>query len=271
MSPYTRKKVATGVLYTALGVLGVMGITVIGFEFFAPQFIADAHAGKLSARINGLISDRSYPVWHFQMVAGNGFYRLVLLVSTAAVIAGLGALVARDPAGMKRAVRPVMSFFQTLPPVYRWTVVALLAGLLTVQVIDANRLTFPFTSWKVYGKMYLPYELEHYEFKARTVEGDTVTVNPEKLWRSADGIIYNGIERRAKAITERTPEADPVVFEKILNAMAAQYSQKYGTELETLEVTRITNSPLQVDTVWHRAEVVRRVQIQSPTEASVTP
>jgi hypothetical protein len=271
MSPYKRKKVATGVLYTALGVLGLVGIGIVGFEFVSPPLIAEAYAETLAPWINGLISDRSYPVWHFQMVAGVKFYRLVLLVSTIAVIAAVGALLFRDPSGMKRAVRPVVSFFRSLPPVYGGTIVLLLGGLLTVQVIDENRFTFPLTSWKVYGKMYLPYELVHYEFRARTVEGDTVMINPERLWRSADGIIYNGIQQRAEAIAEPSPDAEPVVFENILRAMAAEYSRTHETDLATLDVTRITNSPLQADTVWQRSEVVRRLELQFSSEASATP
>jgi hypothetical protein len=271
MSPDKRRKIAAGVLYAAFAILGLISAAVVAFEFFGPQLIADLYAKNLSPRLNALITDRSYPVWHFQMVAGHHFYGLVLRGATIAVIAALAAFVLRTPVDFKRAVRPAASFFRGLPSLYRWTVAALLCGLLAMQVIDANRLTFPFTSWKVYGKMYLPYELEHYEFRARTAGGDTVMVNPERLWRSADGIIYNGLERRAQAIQDRTPEADPVLFEKILRAMAGEYARRSGTKLVALDVARVTNSPLQTDTVWHRTEVVRRIEVPALPDAAAAP
>ena len=50
------------------------------------------------------------------------------------------------------AVRPVRAYFTSLPRPHQWIVMGFVCLLLIGQGVNQTRLTFPFTSWAMYGK-----------------------------------------------------------------------------------------------------------------------
>jgi len=260
-----------GSLYAVVGVLGLLALAVLVFEVVSPWLVEKAYNRELIPAINQLISNRSYPVWHFERVARVLFYNtFVYFLFGGTVIFTLVVLRYQRPQLVKKRVAPVTSFFTGLPRTYQWTLVGAVLLLLTVQFVDRNRLTFPFASWKVYGKSYMPNKITYHTFRGQAACGDPVPINPEVLWYSVEGSIYHVLEKRGEAVNEETPTAEPQVYDKILRAIGSYYAQTRKAEIERLEVVKHTRSPIQADTSWHRTEVIRRVDIHGTPEVTTT-
>jgi hypothetical protein len=253
------------VLYVSLGAFALLCLAILGFELYAPWLVRMAYEQALIPPLNRLISDRSYPLSHFQRYAPFVFYKgltLPVLLTLGAVLASWGYL---HRNALAQGLAPLRAYTARLPGAYQWTIAALLGGLLAAQVVDTNRATFPLTSWKVYGSAWEPPEIVYHEFWGRTAHGDTVRLNPERLFRAAEGIIYHRLEHRGEALRGRLRATRTPVYDQALRSIGKQYERRHDSTLLTVFVRRISTDPVHVDSSWRDVEVLRQIKVDPPS------
>jgi len=273
MDKSTRDKIYGIVLYGATGVLILLGIAILLFELISPRLVEKAYNQELSPTLNNVITDPSFPLWHFKWIAGSQFYGIVSLTFFLVLLATLVALAYQNGRRLRRAVAPVAEFAKKLLPVYQWTtliyqwtILTILVLMLASQIIDENRSTFPFTSWKMYGSTSLPDEIVYHEFKGRTIDGEEVRLNPARLYSSAKRPIYWGLKSRGEAIAKSSEAADSAVYNQILRSIGTQYERLHGKRLDSVRVLRGSVFPIQSDSSWHRRDVLREIKIRDHAE-----
>jgi len=78
-------------------------------------------------------------------------------------------------------VRPVQAYLQAIPRPHRRILVALILLLFLGQLVNNPRLTFPFTSWAMYGQREDPETLVFYRYEGLDEAQRVVPLNPFRL------------------------------------------------------------------------------------------
>lgn len=275
--PRVEKYVRAG-LYVSLGVLALVCLSLPAVEFFSPWIVRKIYAQEAHPAINSLISDRSYPLQHFQRFAPLVYYNGITPLFSLSLVAALTAWGYLNRGFLKKAIAPFARYISQLPRAYRWTIFAFIGLLLTAQVVDQNRLTFPITSWKVYGHTFVPPQIVYHQFYGRTADGDTVRINPEVLFRAAEGIIYHRLENWAEALHEhrvetwrknlKVPSEHTSVgaYEWALYKIGRQYERRHDRNLAEIFVRRIRTAPIHADSTWRKIETLHQVKMNPELE-----
>lgn len=78
-------------------------------------------------------------------------------------------------------VRPVQAYVQAIPRPHRRILLALVLLLLLGQLVNNPRLTFPFTSWAMYGQPEHPETLVFYRYEGLDEAQRVISLNPFRL------------------------------------------------------------------------------------------
>ena len=79
------------------------------------------------------------------------------------------------------SVRSIRAYATALPPAHRWIFGTFFCLLLAGQLINQPRLTFPMTSWALYGKPEHPGTLVFYRYQGFDERGEEVALDPFRL------------------------------------------------------------------------------------------
>ncbi len=122
-------------LYVSLGAFALLCLVILGFELYAPWLVRMAYEQALIPPLNRLISDRSYPLSHFQRYAPLVFYKgltLPVLLTLGAVLVSWGYL---HHDALAQGLAPLRAYTARLPRAYQWTIAALLGGFLPPKLL----------------------------------------------------------------------------------------------------------------------------------------
>lgn len=79
------------------------------------------------------------------------------------------------------SVRPIYQYFAKIPRPHKLVFFIFFILLLIGQIVNQPRLTFPFTSWAMYGRPEHPERLVFYQYRGLNGKQERIVISPEEL------------------------------------------------------------------------------------------
>lgn len=131
--------------------------------------------------------------------------------------------------GLFGSLGPIRRYFTGLPRPHQCVLGAMALLLLVGQLVDRPRLTFPFTSWAMYGAPEHPRTLVFYRYQGLDVQGEPVPIAAEALFRAVGP---SGFASKVKLLAKRAWSGDDLLTQErarqrltaLLHAVGARYN-----------------------------------------------
>ena len=120
------------------------------------------------------------------------------------------------------AIPSIRAYVASTPRPHRCLFAAFFIALLIGQAVNAPRLTFPFTSWAMYGRPEHPGTLVFYRVRGFDESGQPVDVEPEKLFSSV------GKSSVASKLKELARKPSSAGLEAFLRAVGAAHNRRHS-------------------------------------------
>lgn len=162
-----------------------------------------------------------------------------------------------------RTVRPIRTYLQEIPRLHRMILTALFLLLLVGQVVNKPRLTFPFTSWAMYGRPEDPDTLVFYRYEGLDEAQRVVALNPFHLLAPISRAeVASKFKDLASAALSRQDEAARTASQRRLSDLLAAIGRIYNDRhparpIRSVALVRCTlnrrgggRSDIQRERVW---------------------